>query len=102
MQRKLLDILACPVDKQSPLQLREFESKGEVVVSGVLVCTKCNRYYPITDEIPVMLPDSLRSMKEDLAFLARWKDGLPQDVVYGGKPWSLGSGTGEAKEKVTQ
>ncbi len=89
MQRKLLDILACPIDKHYPLELLEFELRDEIIVSGVLLCSKCGRYYPITDEIPVMLPDNLRNRNEDLAFLERWKDRVPHEVVHGGKPWSL-------------
>ncbi|MDG6909221.1 MAG: Trm112 family protein [Nitrososphaerota archaeon] len=89
MQRKLLDILACPIDKHYPLGLLEFNVKGDLIVDGVLMCSKCGRYYPITDEIPVMLPDSLRNRKEDLGFLEKWSSKLPKEVVHGGKPWSL-------------
>ncbi|MDG6989278.1 MAG: Trm112 family protein [Nitrososphaerota archaeon] len=90
MQRKLLDILACPIDKHYPLDMLEFSLRGgDVIVEGVLVCSKCGRYYPIIDEIPVMLPDSLRNREEDLAFLERWNLKLPEKVVHGGKPWSL-------------
>ena len=90
MQRKLLDILACPMDKHYPLEMLEFSLRGEdVVVDGVLICPECGRYYPIIDEIPVMLPDNLRTRKEDLGFLERWSSKLPEKVVHGGKPWSL-------------
>ncbi len=90
MQRKLLDILACPMDKHYPLELLEFTLKGsDVVVDGVLICSRCGRYYPIIDEIPVMLPDNLRSRKEDMGFLEKWSAQLPAEVVHGGKPWSL-------------
>ena len=91
MQRKLLDILACPMDKHYPLELVEFGLRGsDIVVEGVLLCSKCGRYYPIIDEIPVMLPDKLRNKKEDLGFLEKWSSKLPPTVVHDGKPWSLG------------
>lgn len=90
VQRKLLDILACPIDKHHPLELMEFSLRGEeVIVDGALVCSECGRYYPIIDEIPVMLPDNLRNKKEDLGFLEKWSSKLPEKVVHGGKPWSL-------------
>ncbi len=89
MQRKLLDILACPIDKYYPLELLEFTAKENLIIDGVLLCSKCQRYYPIIDEIPVMLPDDLRSTKEDLDFLERWKSKLPKRVVEGGKPHNL-------------
>jgi len=89
MQRRLLDILACPVDKRYPLQLFEFELRGDIIVSGALACEECGRYYPIVEEIPIMLPDNLRNKKDDLAFLEKWKDKLPENIVHAGKPWSL-------------
>lgn len=89
MRRKLLDILACPIDRHFPLQLLEFELREDVIVSGALLCEQCGRYYPIVDEIPVMLPDDLRNRKEDIAFLEKWKERIPDSVVHGGKPWSL-------------
>jgi len=89
MQRKLLDILACPIDKRYPLELLEFNVNDEVIVDGVLLCPECGRYYPIVEEIPVMLPDNLRNKKDDIAFLGKWESRLPPRVVHGGKPWSL-------------
>ena len=89
MRRKLLDILACPIDKHFPLELMEFETSGETIVHGVLLCSECGRYFPIVEEIPVMLPDELRNKKEDLGFLEKWNSQLPEKVVHGGKPWSL-------------
>jgi len=89
LKRSLLDILACPIDKHYPLRLIELEVKDEVVVEGVLLCSECKRFYPIMDEIPVMLPDDLRKRDEDLEFLSKWKERLPEEVVYGGRPVHL-------------
>ncbi len=83
MQRRLLEILACPVDKNSPLQLLEFEAKGDMIVSGLLVCRKCGRFYPIIDEIPIMLPDDLRKPEDDAAFVRKWHDRIPKDLLTG-------------------
>ena len=89
VRRRLLDILACPMDKYYPLRLLEFEAKEDLISEGVLICSKCGRYYPIIDEIPVMLPDELRSKDEDLQFLRRWGAKLPPEVVSSGKPYNL-------------
>ena len=89
MQRRLLDILACPIDKHYPLQLIELDVVGDKIIDGVMSCTQCKRYYPIVDEIPVMLPDELRNRKEDLEFLQKWKDKLPLEMVTGGMPHHL-------------
>ncbi len=91
MQRRLLDILACPIDKHYPLELLEFDTEGDTIREGILLCSACERYYPIADEIPVMLPDNLRSRKEDLAFLEKWKSRIPDRTVNQGKPWNLTS-----------
>jgi len=90
MRRKLLDILACPIDKAYPLRLLEFSNKdSDVIVDGVMICEKCKRFYPIIDEIPVMLPDDLRNKKEDLEFLRKWKDRIPKETLVSGKPVNL-------------
>jgi uncharacterized protein YbaR (Trm112 family) len=89
MKRKLLDILACPIDKYYPLELFEIKSEGDLIVDGALFCTQCNRYYPISDEIPVMLPDELRNKNEDLNFLVKFRDKLPEKIVKEGKPLHL-------------
>jgi uncharacterized protein YbaR (Trm112 family) len=91
MKRKLMDILACPIDKFYPLQLQVFEEKGEIN-SGIITCPKCNRWYPIIDEIPHMLPDDLREQEEDLAFLERWRDKIPETILKDGKPFNVGEG----------
>ena len=46
IDNELLEILACPLDKQ-PVRLEDDR----------LVCTDCGRRYPIRDGIPVMLID---------------------------------------------
>ncbi|MHB8566661.1 MAG: Trm112 family protein [Nitrososphaerales archaeon] len=89
MKRKLLDILACPIDKHYPLELFEVRAEGDLIIDGALVCTECGRYYPIIDEIPVMLPDDLRNKNEDIEFLTKFSDKLPDKVVKQGKPTHL-------------
>ena len=91
MKRKLMDILACPIDKFYPLQLQVFEENVEIN-SGIITCPKCNRWYPIIDEIPHMLPDDLREQKEDLPFLERWRDKIPETILKDGKPFNLVKG----------
>ncbi|OYT61232.1 MAG: hypothetical protein B6U69_03960 [Thermofilum sp. ex4484_15] len=59
------------------------------VVAGILICEKCNRWYPIIDEIPVLLPDELRKEKEDLEFLRKYRNNIPEYVLYKGKPFNL-------------
>ncbi len=90
MKRRLIDILACPIDKYYPLELHVFEEKEEII-EGLILCPKCNRFYPIKEEIPEMLPDELREAKDDLAFLRKWRDKVPNKVLNEGKPFNLAS-----------
>jgi len=49
MDPKLLEILACPLEEsRPPLQL-----KGQY-----LYCASCDRYFPIVNDIPHLLPES--------------------------------------------
>ncbi len=83
-----MEILACPICKHHPLQLYIFEERKEIV-EGLILCDKCKRWYPIIDEIPHMLPDELRDKEEDLTFLKKWKEKLPEKVIKEGKPYTL-------------
>jgi uncharacterized protein YbaR (Trm112 family) len=91
MKKSMLDILACPIDKHYPLELFEIVSEAQTVKEGVLFCTKCSRYYPIIDEIPVMLPDELREKQKDrdIDFLKKWQSKIPDKVIRQGNPWHL-------------
>jgi len=89
MKKKLMDILACPIDKYYPLELHVFEEKEEIV-EGMIICPKCLRWYPIRDEIPEMLPDELRTEKDELPFLQKWEKKIPQRILSEGRPFNLG------------
>ena len=92
IKKKLMDILACPIDKYYPLELHVFEEKEEIV-EGVIICPKCSRWYPIRDEIPEMLPDELREEKDEMPFLRKWKKEFPREILLEGKPFNLGKET---------
>lgn len=128
----MLDILACPLDKNYPLELielnvKELEKEDKVkenyhplnndentqivkknnngvgnkaneikqnekviiVIDGILYCKKCSRFYPIIDEIPIMLPDELREKEKDLQFLTKWKHSIPEEILKNSNPWHL-------------
>ena len=89
MNRKMLEILACPIDKFHPLELFENKSYGEKIPDGALFCQKCSRFFPIIDEIPIMLPDELRDKKQEIEFLKRNIKELPEKIVKQGLPWHL-------------
>lgn len=56
MKRKLMDILACPVCKQHPLELTVTKEDEKEVLEGSIRCPMCKIDYSIEDGIPNMLP----------------------------------------------
>ena len=89
MNKKMMDILACPIDKNHPLELHEIKEKDNIVSEGALFCSKCSRFYPIIEEIPIMLPDELRDKKLEIEFLKNNKEKLPEKISKSGLPWHL-------------
>ena len=89
MNKTMMDILACPIDKNYPLELHEIKEKDNVVSEGALFCSKCSRFYAIIEEIPIMLPDELRDKKLEIKFLKNNKEKLPEKILKSGLPWHL-------------
>jgi uncharacterized protein YbaR (Trm112 family) len=89
MNKKMIEILACPIDKHFPLEIIELSSKGEIIAEGAIFCSECSRFYPIVEEIPIMLPDELRDKNQDIEFLKKNKNNLPEKIVNKGLPWHL-------------
>ena len=95
MRRSMLDILACPIDKYYPLELIEIDTTEDKIINenvikeGVLFCSQCSRFYPIIEEIPVMLPDELRDKEKDIQFLQKWQEKIPSKIIKNGNPWHL-------------
>ena len=56
MDKKLLDILACPLCKSPLLYLKEQQE---------LVCKADRLAFPIRDDIPVMLEDEARKLSSE-------------------------------------
>lgn len=121
MIRHMLDVLVCPYDKETELELFEINTRsigsnnpntekdmkpnkdkvketspntindGDdfVIEDGVLFCNTCLRFYPIVEEIPIILPDELRDKNNDLEILKKWSNSLPDKIVKNSNPWHL-------------
>lgn len=89
MNKKMIDILACPIDKHHPLEIFESKSTDDKIVEGALYCTSCFRFYPIIEEIPIMLPDELRDKKHDIDFLNNNQEKLPEKIIKQASPWHI-------------
>ena len=89
MNKTMMEILACPMDKSHPLELFGIKEKDEIILEGALFCLECSRFYPIIEEIPIMLPDELRDKKQEMEFLKNNRDKLPEKIVSKANPWHL-------------
>lgn len=89
MNKTMMGILACPICKYHPLELFEIREKDNVVSEGVLSCPECSRFFPIIEEIPIMLPDELRDKKQEIEFLKKYEDKLPEKIITKANPWHL-------------
>ena len=70
------------------LRLNWFKQHVEIE-SGIMFCSKCNRWYPIKETIPQMLPDELRKKNEDLVFLKEWEELVDDKITRNGEPFHL-------------
>jgi uncharacterized protein len=55
MKRELMSILVCPVCK-GKLELKTEKENESEILAGALCCPRCKVNYPITDNIPNLLP----------------------------------------------
>lgn len=62
---------------------------NDIVIEGILFCNTCMRFYPIMDEIPIILPDDLRDKSRDLEFLKKHIKSLPKKIIQNSLPWHL-------------
>jgi uncharacterized protein YbaR (Trm112 family) len=51
------------------------------IESGLLFCKKCNRWFPIIDTIPQMLPDEFRDEEKEIYFLQTNKNLLDEKFL---------------------
>ena len=59
MKKELMEILVCPMCKNS-LELTVEEEDDKEVINGSLYCANCSERYPIKDTIPNLLPPDIR------------------------------------------
>ena len=90
MRRKMIRKTREPsTSPKSPSVSEMNKEPSEIVEEGLLLCRSCLRFYPITEEIPIILPDELRDKKKDMAFLKTWNESIPNDLLKNLKPWTL-------------
>uniref|UniRef100_A0A7C5UTG1 Trm112 family protein n=1 Tax=Ignisphaera aggregans TaxID=334771 RepID=A0A7C5UTG1_9CREN len=57
----------------------------EMLYGGIIVCGRCNRWYPIINGVALMYPDDIRLYTRvniiEKLFIKRFKDKFPKYVV---------------------
>lgn len=56
LKKTMMSILACPVCKYHPLELKVAKEDEKEVISGTLLCKNCGLSFLIEEGIPNMLP----------------------------------------------
>ena len=74
---------------ESPSAPEISDQSSEIVEEGLMLCRTCMRFYPITEQIPIILPDELRDKKKDMDFLQRWNESIPNNLLKTLKPWTI-------------
>lgn len=46
------------------------------IVAGILECPKCNAFYPIIDDIPIMVKPELRNEEIEKQFTEKWANNI--------------------------
>ena len=59
------------------------------IEEGIMICKKCNRWFPIIQTIPQMLPDGLRKEKPEKEFLQKWKDNIEEEILLKAIPFNI-------------
>lgn len=103
MRKRLFELIVCPLCK-GELTIESFdEIDTDEFVSGVLVCTLCDEYYPLIDGIPRLLPPSLQSMLWEThpSFYSLYRQSLPSKVLPSKETLSSGSDLSLVSQRET-
>jgi len=75
MKEGLLEIISCPYNEESHLEMKVKKKENDEIIEGVLICKKCERIFPIIREVPYLMPDDLKSKNKDvIEFLSQNKE----------------------------
>lgn|GEM_PF-751648 len=88
MNDDLLDLLQCPFCRTFPFELIAVETEHAEVITGILFCTGCRRWFPVQRGIPSILPDNLRNTAE-IILLEKIRHQLPKAVFETARGFSL-------------
>jgi uncharacterized protein YbaR (Trm112 family) len=72
MKLETIKKLCCPFDKSDLILKPIAGDERNNIFEGILICSECNRIYPIVSGIPIMSPDEYRDFKLEQPMLENW------------------------------
>jgi ubiquinone/menaquinone biosynthesis C-methylase UbiE/uncharacterized protein YbaR (Trm112 family) len=57
MRSNMIEVLACPICQNAPLEMEVFSHQNEEIIAAQLRCSNCGSNYAVKDAIPVILPN---------------------------------------------
>ncbi len=107
LSKECIDMVKTKI-KEKILQFRDYSNLNEIekilpelnflnrikieieIKTGLILCNNCNRWYPIKDSIPRMLPDEYREKEKDIQFLKENQEFLDKEILNRNlKPFNL-------------
>lgn len=76
MNTETIKKLCCPFDRADLALTPIRTTTAGAIDEGYLLCSQCNRIYPIVRGIPIMSPDEYREFGLEKPLLERWKTHL--------------------------
>lgn len=100
MEYNLIDMIACPmcngdsfsvviIDENEDYNKQNEEKDIKDIKNGILLCKSCERWYPIINNVYVLLPDTYRNENDDKEFLIKYKTKIPDIIINNGKPFNI-------------
>lgn len=108
MLRQLVRRLRCPACAPAdfPLRLCDFDDASgrdpSHVTNGVLVCSRCDAFYTIEDELAELVTPALQDEAARTRFVARFAEALRAHDVTVGTGGDTASDTAAVEEQLTQ
>lgn len=72
MHRNIVDIIICPACESECLAIQSFDSCGDEIINGTLICHDCDTWWRIEEGILDLLLPSLRNRTRYQAFATRY------------------------------
>ncbi len=82
MRKTLLNYICCPFCHGTlDFITKVYENREKNIQEGILICQECNRWFPVRNYIPELLPDHLRNWEADENFLYSLDSNIEKKIL---------------------